>query len=223
MLIFAILVISMAVGFYEWNKQINAPPPRQYHSPAPPSQNEYRINISQCQASFNEEMRALEEQEKTSEFISYKRQKCEDALFKRNYEKAESLIDEIVDGIDLKRDAIALHFNIIKLVEKLYSIREEGPEAIDLCLKLCALDFENMENFILASNEDDFGRGVASSKRLNRPTNLVTTTRAAIIFEKQGDILSAIKICDMAIAWNAWDSGKKSFEERKARLERKLS
>ena len=184
---------------------------------------QHQYNIIIQKPSIEQELLKEEEQKNQSaDFISYKRQKVEDALFKRNYERAEAIIDEIVASADLKRDAFAVHYSLIKILDKLYGIREESPIVIDLCLKICDIDFSNMGNFILSSNEEIFSKGAVSSKRLISPVFLVTPTKAAIIFEKRGDIISAIKVCEMAIAWNAWDSGKKSFEERKARLEKKL-
>ena len=123
---------------------------------------------------------------------------------------------------DPKKDSAARHFTLLKILEKLYMLREEDPAVYDLCLQICDLDFQNMENFIKYCNSEPFSEKHASCERFNSPIYLVTTTKAAIIFEKRGDIMSAIKICEMAITWNARDGGKKSFEERKARLENKL-
>ena len=179
-------------------------------------------NRTKVDSFFEKQMQEQEEREAVAARMQYKFGKIENALFRRNYDKAMELVSEMMQETDPKKDSVARHFTLLKILEKLYMLREENPIVYDLCLQICDLDFQNMENFIKACNSDPFGDKHDSCERFNSPIDLVTTTKAAIILEKKGDLMSAIEICNMAIRWNAWDSGKKSFEERKARLEKKL-
>lgn len=179
-------------------------------------------NRTEMASFFEKQMQEQDEREAVAERLRYKFGKIEDALFRRKYDRAMELVSEMMHETDPKKDSAARHFTLLKILEKFYVLREENPAVYDLCLQICDLDFQNMENFIKDCNSELFSEKNASCERFNSPIYLVTTTKAAIIFEKRGDIMSAIKVCEMAIAWNAWDSGKKSFEERKARLENKL-
>lgn len=179
-------------------------------------------NRTKTDSFFEKQMREQEEREAVAARLQYKFGKIENALFRRNYDKAMELVSEMMNETDPKKDSVARHFTLLKILEKLYMLREENPAVYDLCLQICDLDFQNMENFIKACNSDTLSDKNASCDRFSSPLVLVTTTKAAIIMEKKGDLMSAIEICNMAIRWNAWDSGKKSFEERKARLEKKM-
>lgn len=212
--IFAVLVVLFKI-LENTSKSSN-----QVHTYQAPSRT--TPNRTDMDSFFEKQMQEQDEREAVAERLRYKFGKIENALFRRNYDKAMELVYEMINETDPKKDSVARHFTLLKVLEKLYILRKENPMVYDLCLQICDLDFQNMENFIKACNSDlSYGES-ASCDRFNSPIHLVTPTKAAIILEKKGEIMSAIEICNIAIRWNVWDSGNKSFEVRKARLEKKL-
>lgn len=224
LIIFLFIVIWVVCAFVQYNNKINTPP-----KSAP--KNDYTIKVNQSapvrfqDSELDREINLVcqdqEENEKAHDLLEYKWQKMETALFRRNYEKAMEIFYDMMTSTDPKIHATARHFIILRVIEKLYMLRDENPDVYDMCLDVCSYDINNMENFIEQDNRTIFGN-VKSRERLECPFYLVTPTRAAIILEKKGDLVSAIGVCDLAIKWNALDLNGKRFDERKARLEKKL-
>lgn len=138
----------------------------------------------------------------------------------RDWEKVLKVLSEVVDYADLSTYATQRHFFLLSILEIVYKLRDADPFAYNVALTICDYDLLNIENLIARMDHAPF---YLAGNPNHHPFNMVTPTRKAIILEKIGEIEEAIKVCEIGIIYDVWDAGKKSFEERKARLEKKLA
>ena len=98
-----------------------------------------------------------------------------------------------------------------------------------MCIEYCKKDIELFPKF----KDAWIKKEEASAKRLNKvfpdyiPREIglpfiSSFRRLAIVYEQQGKIEDAIKVCKLAISYGLSDSTKTGYEGRLAKLQRKL-
>lgn len=102
------------------------------------------------------------------------------------------------------------HFYLQAVAESFYKERDTNPSAIETCIEYCKRDIELFPKY---------------RKPLDREMDglprIATFQRLAIIYEKQGQIDEAIKICKKALKYKLRDSTKGGYEGRIEKLEKK--
>lgn len=108
-------------------------------------------------------------------------------------------------------DPVTMHFIFNHLIEIFYRKRDEDPYALKLAIDYCEKDitlFPVYSKVFLSEN--------ASIPRC------LAFQQLAIIYEKQGRLLDAIQVCNIALQNNLHDTTKGGFNGRLLRLQKKL-
>ncbi len=115
------------------------------------------------------------------------------------------IIEQLAKYDDIK-DASKKHFFILAVLDHIYQHRD-NQECMDIIKNICDIDISNIANLC---------------KTMGIPFYMVTPTKRAIILERENEIERAIEICELCERYKVWDSDKKSFSLRRAKLEEKL-
>lgn len=126
----------------------------------------------------------------------------------KEFELANKLLSE---SLRISEDAIDTHFILNSLINLTYLLRDNSEE-LDKCIHFCKMDIKLLPDFLHAWQQ----------KWTNIP-RIPSFERLAIIYEKQGNINEAIKVCEIAIQNHLKDSTKGSFEGRLSRLQKKIA
>lgn len=103
-----------------------------------------------------------------------------------------------------------LHFFLLRLIDRMYYFRKDYPQAIDYTVDFCKADIENFPNYIKE-------RGTNCLKNCTSPSFQKIIT----IYEKRGDIESALNYCDLAIQYKIVDTNNCFYDMRKQKLLKK--
>lgn len=103
-----------------------------------------------------------------------------------------------------------LHFFLLRLIDRMYYFRKDYPQAIDYTVDFCKADIENFPNYIKE-------RGTDCLKNCTSPSFQKIIT----IYEKRGDIDSALHYCDLAIQYKIVDTNNCFYDIRKQKLLKK--
>lgn len=115
------------------------------------------------------------------------------------------------------------HFLYNKMIDYYYGLREQKPDALDLCIKYCKESIKHTPEF-LQSEKEEF-RKYHGDKIGHEyiPPRIPAFQRLAIIYENENKYDEAIKICEIALSLNLKDGTKGGFEGRLVRLTKKLA
>ena len=102
------------------------------------------------------------------------------------------------------------HFYLQIVAESFYKERETNPNAIDICIECCKRDIDLFPRY-----------RKALEREMSVLPRITTFQRLAIIYEKQGQIDEAIKICKKALKYKLRESTKGGYEGRIEKLEKK--
>jgi hypothetical protein len=141
-------------------------------------------------------------------------------LNKMDLVKALQVVENALEMTDPIRDADSRHWFLNSALHEFYALRDEDSCVYNFCLQICYHDFECLPNFFRINDH----RFCEDGKIVIEPPHyfIESIYKMAIIFERIGDIKSAIEICDFAIESGIVDSSGKSYLTRKFRLEKKL-
>lgn len=118
---------------------------------------------------------------------------------------------------------LSQHFEYNQLIEVHYKERNKNAKAIDQCIRFCLADIQSIDKFVQAWLEEERILG----KQPRRIPHIPSFERLAIIYEKQGKLEDAIKICEQAIQLGLDDEKKcyspSDFGKRIEKLKTKLS
>lgn len=128
-------------------------------------------------------------------------------LIKRDGSEALKCVYEAMGCTDPERDVIARHFFLLDALDMMYGLRDEDSEAYMACITICEYDMLSID---------------ALCRAMGRSFNMVSPTRACIIFERFGMYEDALEICDTCIERGVLDGSHKTFHARRERLAKKM-
>ncbi len=160
--------------------------------------------------------------EEEEELWDHAFERIDRALFTRKLEKAMDIFKETLDRSDPVKGAIPRHFKTLRILEKMYLLRNENPVVLYMCLAVCDSDLDNAANLFRAVNKSAFEALSKNGEFAESPFYMVTPTKKAIILEQMGDLQGALEVCETALRWKVWDSGKKSFQNRIDSIKKKM-
>lgn len=103
-----------------------------------------------------------------------------------------------------------LHFFLLRLIDRMYYFRKDYPQAIEYTVDFCKLDIENFPNYIKE-------RGTDCLQNCTSPSFQKIIT----IYEKRGDLETALHYCDLAIQYKIIDTNNCFYNIRKQKLLKK--
>ena len=109
---------------------------------------------------------------------------------------------------------IDLHFVFNTWIELTYKQRE-NPHYLNLCIEYCEKDIEIFQEFRAA-----YLKQYPTHDRV-LDIRLPSFKQLTIVYEKQGNIDEAIKLCELAISYNLKDSTKGGYKGRLEKLLKK--
>jgi len=132
----------------------------------------------------------------------------------KKYELATTLLKLAESKVD---NAIDLHYCYSEWINLTYKQRE-NPELLNLCIEYCKKDIAIFPRF----QTEYLKKFPSSCTEAGLDIRILAFERLAIIYEKQGDIEKATKVCELALFYNLNDSTKGGFEGRLEKLRKKL-
>jgi len=119
----------------------------------------------------------------------------------------QDIVNKVINiNLTNSYDCSKFHFFLLETTEQVYSLRDKFLNAETLSINLCKKDIELFD--LIAENL--------------KGCRIGTLSRLAIIYEKNGMIDEAVKLCDIGIKFGFADNNGKNFIFRKERLEKKL-
>lgn len=117
------------------------------------------------------------------------------------YQKVINLL-----ALDYKnKSAVDVHYFLIRLMEAFYKQRKQYEQCINYTIALCKKDIDLLP-------------ALFELKGVSNPL----ITRLCVIYEKQGNIKEAIRLCDLAEKYGFMDNQLTPFSFRKIKLQNKL-
>ncbi len=159
------------------------------------------------------------------------------AINAKRYDLADKLSQE---ALKKNQNVIERHYTYNHLIDLYYKQRDKGPEFIQKCIEYCKADIEMFPEFRDAwltqersrlislaksefTSERDKKRYLEELANLKFNLRIPSFERLAIIYEKQGKILEAIEVCELALKYELFDNTKGGFKGRMEKLRRKLT
>lgn len=124
-----------------------------------------------------------------------------------NIDGAYTFIKRILLADHPEKTWLEMHFFLLRLIDRIYYFRKDYPQAIDYTIEFCKFDIENFPNYIKE-------RGTDCLKNCSSPSFQKIIT----IYEKRGDLETAIHYCDLAIQYKIIDTNKSYYDIRKQKL-----
>ncbi|MCL2223624.1 MAG: hypothetical protein FWB96_01505 [Defluviitaleaceae bacterium] len=135
-----------------------------------------------------------------------------------SYHQYYALTEKILSLSESKAtDVIDLHFCYNHWIEFTYRARGAFPHYIDLCIAYCKKDMSMYEKFKKTTEHPNFQYPYGSN------ISFPSFQRLAIIHEKQGELMEAIEVCELAIKYNIDDTTKGGFTGRLEKLKKKMA
>jgi tetratricopeptide (TPR) repeat protein len=146
------------------------------------------------------------------------------AIHFKDYEFAEKAISKALEIQYI--DPVTRHFNYNILIDLYYKLRNKKDDALDKCIQYCKEDLKYLDDFLNSYKKEEESLNSDSPSDIYQGVSfprIPSIERLSIIYEKQGNIEDAIKICDIALKYELKDSTKGGFQRRMERLEKKLT
>lgn len=127
-----------------------------------------------------------------------------------NIDGAYTFIKRILLADHPDKTWFELHFFLLRLIDRMYYFRKDYPQAIDYTVEFCKSDIENFPNYIKE-------RGIDCLKNCTSPS----FQKIIMIYEKRGDLDTAIQYCNLAIQYKIVDTNNSYYDLRKQKLLKK--
>ncbi|MEX1011070.1 MAG: TerB N-terminal domain-containing protein [Balneolaceae bacterium] len=151
---------------------------------------------------------------------------------KFDYDQEKALLQQLAQS---EGDPVKRHFAYIDLHKFYYKYRNLSDEYLIKCIEFCLLDLNSLDELVKSyiSQQLKSLKQISSlydSDYIEKETlrirqegfigNIPAFKRLVIIYEKQGNLLEAIEICNRAIEYGQSVS---DFIDRKAKMEKKIN